>query len=656
MREALVLQLEKFCYYQHLSLSGGQERPIFACRIVDIRAVRFHVLSRIQDAGLDFTGRTNFIAHHLALTPEEIRKFHTPPVILRDWPGWVTSWKKEPGLLENEDWADLTALAGKTNVPAQTWQRVTGDAVNGYGLLEARAGASFRVDDQTGETVLDLLAESMELLEVRDPRRDFRSAAWHFTFTTSMQEQDNPADFRWRCIHSDNPAANRFAGPDCRPLSAVRATKLTGEEIALARTGRQAPQFVIEPQDTRVVEGGVARLQVKAEGVPHPSYEWFAVDRAGKGELIAGENGLELVLSCPPIGVSRYVARASNCAGDATTKIATLSVEPKLQLVQTRLDTASGEPIKTGAAYIKSEEEIENQRQRLLAENAREQLRKRLRRDKVLFALLGVALVVAPDAIWWPKSQERLATTTYFPLKLKNNTDADNSSLAPEISGTNTGNFTNQAGTRDNSTQAVNHAMSEAKDNRLRKPWAYENIGKTNIQTFDPFIWTNTVSREGSEDNGDRKADNFAFVFQSVSKPLASKPLAISARLTVRAENCGIMMRESTQPNASFAFIGVSSSDVFCVYRSSGGNILELTNQFHVTLPIFLKLSRRENMFIAWYSTNGLNWISGATNEITMKPHDYLVGFSFRSGQSREIESDELDDIKFPNISLDRKK
>ena len=159
-----MLQLEKFSYYQHLSLSGGQERPIFSCRIVDIRGTRFHVLSKIQDAGLDFTGRTNFIAHHLVFTPEEIRQFSTPPVILHDWPGWVKSWAKEPQLLENEDWGELTALTGKTNIPAQTWQRVTGDAVNGYGLLETRAGASFRVDDQTDETVLELIAESLELL------------------------------------------------------------------------------------------------------------------------------------------------------------------------------------------------------------------------------------------------------------------------------------------------------------------------------------------------------------------------------------------------------------------------------------------------------------------------------------------------------------
>jgi hypothetical protein len=190
MREAVMLQLERFCYYQHLSLSGGQERPIFAYRITDIRGARFHVLSRIQDAGLDFTGRTNFVAHHLAFTPDEIRQNALPPVILRDWPGWAKSWTTEPRLLENEDWSGLTALAVRSNVPAETWKRVTGDAANGYSLLETRPGASFFVDDQPDEIVLGLIAESLELLEARDPRKDFRAAAWQYTFTTSMQEQD----------------------------------------------------------------------------------------------------------------------------------------------------------------------------------------------------------------------------------------------------------------------------------------------------------------------------------------------------------------------------------------------------------------------------------------------------------------------------------
>ena len=85
MREALMLRLEQFSYYDHLSLVGGTERPVLACRVIDLRGTRYHVLSRIQDAGLDFTGRTNFIAHHLVVTPEEVSQMPTPAMAFRKW-------------------------------------------------------------------------------------------------------------------------------------------------------------------------------------------------------------------------------------------------------------------------------------------------------------------------------------------------------------------------------------------------------------------------------------------------------------------------------------------------------------------------------------------------------------------------------------------
>src|ERR1039458_3277806 len=96
-----MLRLEQLSYYQHLSLTGAPERPIFAYRIVDIRGSRFHVLTRLQDAGLDFTGRTNFTAHHVAFSPEEIRQLPAPAIILRDWSGWLGCCGRS---LQLDDW------------------------------------------------------------------------------------------------------------------------------------------------------------------------------------------------------------------------------------------------------------------------------------------------------------------------------------------------------------------------------------------------------------------------------------------------------------------------------------------------------------------------------------------------------------------------
>src|SRR4051812_3841305 len=380
MRDALMLQLEKLSYYQHLSLSGGQERPIYCCRIVDIRGSRYHVLTRIQDAGLDFTGRTNFLAHHLVFAPEEIRQFTSPPVILRSWTGWIKSWTTEPELLDKEDWSSLSQLSGGSSLPAVNWQQVSGDAVNGYGLLEARGGIALRVDNLADEQVLALFAESLELLELRDPRRDVRASRWQYTFTTSMQEQDNPADFRWRCLHSDNPAANRFAGPDARALTDVRVSRATNEESLFARAGRQPPRFVVPPQNVTSAVGETARLCAKAGGVPAPFYQWLAVDRAGTRQPIPDATFEELLLPNPPLGITRFAVRATNSEGEIISELIVLSVEPK------GTTRPPSQPPPSGP-HIKSAEEIERQRQRLEAEQGKPPIR------KWPFLMLGVVFL-----------------------------------------------------------------------------------------------------------------------------------------------------------------------------------------------------------------------------------------------------------------------
>ena len=624
-----MLQLEKFCYYQHLSLSGGRERPIFSCRIVDIRGTRFHVLSRIQDAGLDFTGRTNFIAHHLVFTPEEIRQFPTPPVILRDWPGWVKSWTKEPQLLENEDWSELAALTGKTNVPAQAWQRVTGDAVNGFGLLEARSGASFRVDDQADETILELLAESVEFLEVRDTRRDFRTAAWSYTFTTSMQEQDNPADFRWRCIHSDNPAANRFATPDCRALSAVRATKLTGEETAFAKTGRQAPQFVTEPQDARITEGETAHFTTKAEGVPSPIYQWFSVDRANNGQILPGETNSELVVSNPALGISRYVVNITNSLGNVQSRVATLSVEQKLKLAQVKLDIGTRATAKT-VSHKKTEDDIERQRNRLDAEKAQDVFQKRLRRNKIFVTFLAAILVAGGVVALVVKGRKNANPTTQPPA-----TSAPTQSVAHAQLDTSSNNIPTSA--------APKSIVLQEDLEQLPPPWNKESIGNDDNKS-SVILDRNTFVLSGYGENIFGKSDNFFFVNQSVSNAVEFV-VRLSSKKNENGSRRGIMMRESKNADAPFVFIGMSQMNVFWVQRHTAGTNCTSVNLPMTQLPVFLKITRQAKTFSGAFSLAGTNWTGIGTNEISMLDRNYLVGFAVCSGKTNLAVRAEFDSV-----------
>lgn len=651
MREALMLQLEKLSYYQHLSLSGGQERPIYSCRVVDIRGSRYHVLSRIQDAGLDFTGRTNFLAHHLVFTPEEVRKFPSPAVILRGWSGWVKSWSKEPQLLENEDWSGLTGLSGSVSVPATHWQQVTGDAVNGYGLLESRAGIAFRVDNLTEEQILTLFAESLELLELRDPRRDFRASVWQYTFTTSMQEQDNPADFRWRCLHSDNPASNRFAGPDCRPLSEVRAIKWTGDETIFARSGRQPPRFVVQPQNVRGTEGETAKLHAKAEGVPAPGYQWFAVDRAGNGQLIASGTDAELVIQNPPLGVSRYVVRASNSQGDVTSEVVTLSVEQKLRLSQSRpVSEMRGPAQPASPSYVKSADAIERQRRRIEAEQAEVQFQKRLARKKVM-AIFGVILGLAAlgVAVWFMRPHKQLNVSGNG-ISLSNEVAlSEIPAVVPTADATGQVNtaktqlkMTDGEETSPDQTTKVGRVISTPAATEFNLPDGWMRIEIGNVSN------PNAEFREMRHDillydlsgvAGGFTADGDSVWFVCKTNPLKAFHATLNKTDLSSSESvCGVMARESEEPTAAFLFIGASPFKVFGYRRDAAGKFDSIRHDIpkaSQNRPVHFRIQMDGTNIVPSYSFDKKKgWIAGGQSNAVTKGGTTLIGLAICSGSS----------------------
>jgi hypothetical protein len=645
MRDALMLQLEKFSYYQHLSLSGGQERPIHCCRLTEIRGSRYHVLTRIQDAGLDFTGRTNFLAHHLVFAPEELRQFASPPVILRHWPGWIKSWNKDPELFENEDWSSLSGLSGSTLIPATNWQQLTGDAVNGYGLLESRAGVALRVDGVDDDRILALFSESLELLELRDQRRDFRASAWQYTFTTSMQEQDNPADFRWRCLHSDNPASNRFAGPDVRALADVRAGRTTPEEATLAREGRLAPRFVEVPQNIRANEGETARLQAKAEGVPAPAYQWFTMDRSGNRQPIANASSAELQLKNPPIGVTRYVVRAVNSEGEITSDVVTLSIEQKARVatVRSASEPPSARPIKD--SHIKSEEDIDRQRRRLEANQAESIYLKRKQRTKILLACAAAGLVIAGGAAWWLLASPKPPEPRENPVVDNSPTKTPESNPpAPPVTQFKTENAPTVV---PQETGKPVTSVSEPLPDSITgppAPWASRQIGKivTRTSAFadkDEFI----VNGAGENING--QSDNFFFL----RRP-ASNSMDFVARLKtadrLNASRHGIMVRGSDNPDAAFAFVGLSQSSIFWLHRDDSASMCQYMTQPIPQLPVFLKLSRKKDSISGAFSVNGSNWTWLGTNQVALPEQNYLIGFAVSSGNNLNSVRSKFDAVK----------
>ena len=235
LREALVLRIEQLSSYHHLEVSGASagNPTISAYRILEIRGTTYHVLTRIQPCGLDFTARTNHLAHHLVFAAEELAQLPSPAVILLQWPGWLNSWQGEPRERAPVPAASFGSLR-LPGRPGQAWLRGTGDAGRAAGLLESQfARGCYLLCPPAGEQeLLELFAETLQLL---NPRGVTAPRAWQHTFTTFLQGEDDPADFQWRGCREGTPGAQQALrrSTSILPLAALPVPKRS--EAALPR-------------------------------------------------------------------------------------------------------------------------------------------------------------------------------------------------------------------------------------------------------------------------------------------------------------------------------------------------------------------------------------------------------------------------------------
>ena len=172
-------------------------RVIFSHRIVAVAGGRFHVLSAIRDAGADYTGRTNHIAHHLIVDPREIAQLGpdgpSPADVLLAM-RWAASWNESPRFLEASDEVSLSAILPHTNGSA--WEQITGNANQAWLLATGDASRGAYIIQPGSADLREVFAESLRLIPDR---------LWQISFTTSLQPSDEPGDFRWIGIEERSP-------------------------------------------------------------------------------------------------------------------------------------------------------------------------------------------------------------------------------------------------------------------------------------------------------------------------------------------------------------------------------------------------------------------------------------------------------------------
>lgn len=211
IKESLVARLEDFSAQYDRSVAIGGELPvIYQHRIVTIRENRYHVLMRLDDAGNDYTGRTNHIAHSLVLEPAEVAGLSLTPaeaiLALAQQGFWRKRYDEPARFFGSQETIDLSTLPRSASLPAFQWHERSGAAANAAQLFDSAGPTEAGVvvsgnGEIEGLGLLALFAESLLLL---GPDRSVPDALWSVPFTTVLQSTSERSHFRWCGIVQGN--------------------------------------------------------------------------------------------------------------------------------------------------------------------------------------------------------------------------------------------------------------------------------------------------------------------------------------------------------------------------------------------------------------------------------------------------------------------
>ena len=266
----LVSAIERISQFSRLPGTDA-DRVIYCHRIVAVAGGRFHVLSAIRDAGADYTGRTNHIAHHLIIDPKEVAQLGTngpSPAEVMLAMHWATSWNETPRFFEDSEEVKLSAIRPARN--GSVWEQIAGSSDQAWLLANGDASRGAYIIQPLRVDLRAIYAESLRLMPDR---------LWQTSFTTSLQPSDEPADFRWIGVEESSPLRTRTESSGRPVLNLTAPDLLPRVEISrsapVVGTRQQYPTASKpEPVISRTIPAGSDPNSRGHDTVAEPHYAW----------------------------------------------------------------------------------------------------------------------------------------------------------------------------------------------------------------------------------------------------------------------------------------------------------------------------------------------------------------------------------------------
>ena len=244
----LMMRLEALSVYRQLNMSGqqsGSVNPVVRSHlVVRVGGTDWHVLSRIADSGIDYTQRSNKIAHHIVFDASELPPAG-PAALLACENRFFCKWDGEPKLILNpaafpQIKSQPQSCGSHCSLDCKYWERISGDAGWGGVLADtARENRQVNLVVTPEMDAITLFGESLALLppEIR----------WQTTLTTYYTRLPGGVSCRWRCIIAGSPEMSQIGlTPDAMLIDLTQPLKtpVPSPLVKAARNGKVPSAFI----------------------------------------------------------------------------------------------------------------------------------------------------------------------------------------------------------------------------------------------------------------------------------------------------------------------------------------------------------------------------------------------------------------------------
>ena len=250
MAPNLISRLEGLSGYRHLYMPGTPEAdlnpPNWSHVVISVGNAESHVVYRVADAGLDYTGRSNKLAHFIVLDKNDLAP--CGPAAMLTTPGLIdVAFDQQVGTRPFSRPIPCQLVSPR---PCLAWRQAAGDAGWAGELAQtAWTGKYACIVCKPGMNVLALIQEAMALLP---PER-----RWKTTFSTYYSKLPMGIDCQWRCVVAGTPeAAQAIAEVGSGLVIDLSNGALASAPDSPAAASARAGRMVLAPAGTKT--GGTA--------------------------------------------------------------------------------------------------------------------------------------------------------------------------------------------------------------------------------------------------------------------------------------------------------------------------------------------------------------------------------------------------------------